>query len=167
MLRNLKINNVELNGVKFTPRKNSLNKFFSQALKIQRDFANYEEVYVDNDLVKETIRTEAEKDLDGYAVAVDKLLKQRFLCYEIFLTCDVSGNYSVVNAESLCNVMFEDCTINHSQNRNDEEFSDYLNFMVDLLRDFFLNFNPMASINVMLQKSGNNIPQETNSPKES
>lgn len=163
MLRNLKISNTKFNGVEYQPRKNSLNKFFALALKIQREYADYEDVYIDKELVKEVLRAENEKDAENYGISVERLLRQRFLCYELFLTCDIHGSYSVVNAENLCKLMFENCDINHSQDRNDAEFSEYLDFMVSLLRDFFLNYNPISSIENLLVNSVKTTPSETNS----
>lgn len=167
MLRNLKISNIKFNGVEYQPRKNSLNKFFALALKIQREYADYEDVYIDKELVKEVLRAENEKDAENYGISVERLLKQRFLCYELFLTCDIHGNYSVVNAENLCKLMFENCDIDHSQDRNDEQFAEYLDFMVGLLRDFFLNYNPISSIESLLVNSAKTTPSETNSPETS
>lgn len=163
MLRNLKISNTKFNGVEYQPRKNSLNKFFALALKMQRAYSDYEDVYVDKELIKEVLRAETEKDAETYGIAIEKLLKQRFMCYELFLTCDIHGEYSVVNAENLCKLMFDSCDINHSQDRNDAEFSEYLDFMVGLLRDFFLNYNPISNIGSLLADSVKTTQSETNS----
>ena len=169
-MRSLSVSNCEFDGVKFTPRQNSLNKFFAGALKLQRSYTEYEATYIDTDTVRAFTRYQGKDDLDEwdkseFALAIDKLARERYLCYQTFLTCDKGGVYNVNNAENLCKIMFEDCNINHSQDRDAEQFQAYLDFMISLLKDFFLNFNPMRSISALLQNLNPATPLGTNSPK--
>lgn len=161
MLKSLKITNPVLAGKTYKPRFNSLNKFYSKALKLQREFIKYEEALTNKKLLEEISQTGQSDAV--YVLKFQEYLKQRFMCYELFLTTDIEGNYSVVNAEALCEVMLEDSDINHSQDRNAEEFAEYLDFLMELLSDFFLNYSQSQNIENLLAKIKKDLPQEMNS----
>ncbi len=154
----LKITNNKFGDKEYTPRFNSLNKFYGKALKLQREYKVYEDRLVDSSLMKELVNEMKDGVMNGniesllnkvdgnYLQKVSNLTEQKIHCSQWFLTMDLDGNDSVVNAESLCNVMFEDCDINHSIDRNADEYEEYLEFMVSLLNDFFLNFKERMTI---------------------
>ncbi len=154
----LKIKNNKFNGVEYKPRFNSLNQFYGRALKLKRKYKEYEDRLVDDSLMKDLVNEMKDGIVNGdmesvllkadgeYLQKVKELTEQRINCAQWFLTMDLEGNYSVTNAEELCEVMFENCDINHSQDRNADEFAEYMDFVNSLLNDFFLNFKePMTT----------------------
>lgn len=161
MTNQLRINNIELEGVKFTPRTNSLNSFYAKALKLQREYAKFESVFIDSDLVKAVIANKDENDPD-YIYNVEELMKQKYLCRELFLTTDLDGNASVKNAELLTDVMLVE-PVEHTKERNEAEFLNYIDFLMQLLTDFFQKFNPLRHLSSQLTNIRKAIESETNS----
>lgn len=170
----LKITTNKFNGIEYTPRFNSLNKFYGKALKLQREYKVYEDRLVDGSLMKELVNEMKDGVMNGniesllsnvdgsYLQKVSDLTEQKIHCSQWFLTMDLDGNNSVVNAESLCEVMFEDCDINHSIDRNADEYEEYLEFMMSLLNDFFLNFKERMTIKKTPQQEKTDTEQEMN-----
>jgi hypothetical protein len=195
MLKSLKLSKSTFNGKEYKPRQNSLNKFYGKALKLQKLYAEYENKLIDKTLLSR-IATAQLKPMGNegeHLITFNQYLKERFACIKWFLTMDIDGNYSVVNAESLCEIMLADSDINHSEDRDiipcetckgtgdnegelckdcngeggRDEFMEYLDFMVSLLDDFFLNYNQSQNIDSLLAKTKETIQSETNSQKTS
>lgn len=157
MTNPLKIANNTFEGKEYTPRVNSLNQFYAKALKLQREYAKYADVYSDSDTVK-TFSKLKETDDDFYYYA-ELVLKDKYLCGELFLTTDLNGNPNVNNAELLNEVMLTE-QIDHSKERNEAEYLEYLSFMMGLLTDFFQKFNPLRHFGSQLVNLNKNIQSE-------
>ncbi len=157
MTSQLKISNNKFEGKDYTPRTNSLNQFYAKALKLQREYAKYETVFIDPDLHKTVIGLKSE-DPD-YMYYAEKLLSEKYLCNELFLTTDLDGNPSTANAELLNEVMLTE-QIEHNKERNSEEYLEYLSFLMGLLTDFFTKFNPLRHFGSQLQNISNNTKLE-------
>lgn len=156
MTSQLKISNTELDGVTYTPRTNSLNSFYAKALKLQREYAKYEYVYVEEDIAKRV----TDKNTEDYDYFFEELVKQKYLCRELFLTTDIEGNPSTANAELLNDIMLNE-KIDHAKERNESEYMSYLEFMMGLLTDFFTKFNPLRHLSSQLMRLSKDIKSET------
>lgn len=162
MTNPLKIANNTFEGKEYTPRTNSLNSFYAKALKLQREYVKYEEIYVDKDNQKALIKLE--KDDPDYLFYAEQLIKDKYLCSELFLTTDLNGDTNTANAELLNEIMLVE-QIDHKKERNESEYLDYLTFMVSLLTDFFQKFNPLRHFGSQLLNLKNYINTETQSAK--
>lgn len=153
----LKIANNTFEGKEYIPRTNALNQFYAKALKLQREYAKYAEIYIDVDTVK-TFSKLKEGD-DDYFYYAELVLKDKYMCGEYFLTTDLNGNPNVSNAELLNEVMLTE-QIEHTKERTESEYLDYLNFMMGLLTDFFQKFNPLRHFGSQLVNLNKNIQSE-------
>lgn len=154
----LKIANNKFEGKEYTARTNSLNQFYAKALKLQREYAKYAEVYIDRDTVKEFSKLK-ETDDDYYFYA-ELVLKDKYACGEYFLTTDLNGNPDVSNAIALNEIMLTE-QIDHTKERPEKEYLEYLSFMMGLLTDFFQKFNPLRHFGSQLVSLSKNTQLET------
>ena len=145
----LKIANNTFEGKEYTPRTNSLNQFYAKALKLQKEYAKYEYINIDED-IRKGIASLKPEDAD-YPFYAEQLIKQKYLCSELFLTTDLNGEPNTTNAQLLNEIMLTE-QIDHIKERNEGEYLEYLAFMVGLLIDFFQKFNPLRHFGSQLIK---------------
>lgn len=154
-------------GKEYSLRNKSFKPYRIKALKFMNDFNEFESKYTselqgeinnflfnnkkiqgkvisaknngDNEKLNEIIAS-ALLENPLYAIKVQELTNKKKLATELFLTSNVNGEPSEVNAIELLEIMLENGSEFEHSTETEEEFYYYLNFLKELFDDFFLKF---------------------------
>lgn len=108
--------------------KKQINK---EIIQHKKEFNEYQERIKTED--PETVANDYLEILTDLFTLNSKLIKDTRICKEIFLLSD-----NKKNAKELCKMYFEDCDFDHDKEMNDEEYNEYMTWLLEAFDSFFL-----------------------------